>query len=121
MPRVPAWEQSDGIPTSSGGRTADELAVLADAQLAMLRQAASVVTPGGTLIYATCSSEPEENDAVVDRFLTLDARFRIARPVSLHPALEPFVGADGTFRTLPHRHGLEAFFAAMLVRDKDLR
>jgi 16S rRNA C967 or C1407 C5-methylase (RsmB/RsmF family) len=57
----------------------------------------------------------------VDRFLTLDARFRMARPVSLHPALEPFVGADGVFRTLPHRHGLEAFFAAMLVRDKDLR
>ena len=102
-------------------RTADELAVLADAQLLMVRQAASVVTPGGTLIYATCSSEPEENDAVVDRFLKLDASFRIARPVSLHPTLEPFVGADGTFRTLPHRHGLEAFFAAMLVRDKDLR
>jgi 16S rRNA (cytosine967-C5)-methyltransferase len=102
-------------------RTADDLPKLAEAQLAMLRQAASVVAPGGTLIYATCSSEPEENDEVVDRFLASDPSFRQVHPVSMHPALGPFVDVDGRFRTLPHRHGLEAFFAAMLVRAKDLR
>ena len=102
-------------------RTADELTVLADTQQAMLRQVASVVMPGGTLVYATCSSEPEENDEVVARFLELNTTFQLARPASVHPALAAFVDAAGLFRTLPHRHGLEAFFAAMLVRDKDLR
>ena len=102
-------------------RTADDLPALADAQLAMLHQVASVVTPGGVVIYATCSSEPEENDEVVDRFLAVETGFRAARPPDLHHAVQPFVDAGGRFRTLPHRDGLEAFFAAMLVRAKDLR
>jgi len=99
-------------------RTAGDLPALADAQLAMLRQVASAVKPGGALVYATCSSEPEENDEVLERFLGVETGFRAEPPPAPHPALQPFMGADGRFRTLPHRDGLEAFFAAMLVRAK---
>lgn len=102
-------------------RRSDELKVLADAQLGMLHRMAAVLAPEGAIVYATCSSEPEENDAVVDRFIAEDAGFHLVRQSNLHPALERFVEADGRFRTLPHRDGLEAFFAAMLVRAKDLR
>lgn len=102
-------------------RKPDELQRLADAQLGMLHRMADVLAPGGAIVYATCSSEPEENDGVVDRFIAGDAGFRLVSPSDLHPALERFVEADGRFRTLPHRDGLEAFFAAMLVRAKDLR
>ena len=35
----------------------------------ILRAAATAVQPGGLLIYATCSLEPEENDAQVESFL----------------------------------------------------
>jgi len=87
-------------------RTPDELPQLASAQGAMLRNAADVLKPAGTLIYATCSSEPEENAGVVEDFLAANPAFRLDRPM---------------FETLPHRDGLEAFFAAMLVRTKDLR
>jgi 16S rRNA (cytosine967-C5)-methyltransferase len=83
-----------------------DLPALADAQLRMLEQAAAAVKPGGVVIYATCSSEPDENDDVVRRFL------------ERHPQFAP---EGARFRTDPPHDGLEAFFAAMLVRAKDLR
>ena len=46
-------------------------------QLALLERAAPVVAPGGRLVYATCSSEPEENEAVVDAFLSRHPDFAL--------------------------------------------
>lgn len=87
-------------------RCVDDLPAFARIQEAMLERTAEVLAPAGTLVYSTCSSEPEENEGVVDAFLGRHQEFRMAK--------EPL-------RTLPHRDGLEAFFAAMLVRTKDLR
>ena len=99
-------------------RREEELAVLARDQIALLMRASQVVRDGdGRLIYATCSSEPEENDGVVDAFL--DARNDFAR-LDLrrhgHRLLAPFIDQRGEFRTSPATHGLEAFFAAVLIR-----
>src|SRR5207248_2402814 len=52
-----------------------DLSTLAAAQLRMLHHAAAVVAPGGRLVYATCSSEPEENEQVVDAFLQSARQF----------------------------------------------
>jgi 16S rRNA (cytosine967-C5)-methyltransferase len=101
-------------------RPEGSLAALARAQLEMLGRAAEVLRPGGRLIYATCSSEPDENEAVVARFLAGRQDF-VSRPVLLPPGLERFITDDGGFRTWPFRDGLEPFFAAMLVKTKDLR
>src|SRR5688572_18926004 len=46
-----------------------DLAVMSALQGSLLRAAAEVVVPGGLLIYSTCSMEPEENDAQIERFL----------------------------------------------------
>ena len=87
-------------------RKEDDLPRLAQGQLAMLEHAAAVLTDGGHLVYSTCSSEPEENELVVGEFLRRHPVFR----------------ADGeSFRTLPFRDRLEAFYGAMLVKTKDLR
>ena len=103
-------------------RTEADLAPLAAAQLKMLRNAAEAVRPGGRLIYATCSSEPEENDHVFDSFLSSDPRFvrvDLRKEKPLHfDALDPVIDETGVLRTLPHRHGLEAFFGAVLRRVK---
>jgi 16S rRNA (cytosine967-C5)-methyltransferase len=92
--------------------------VLADRQLVLLRRAAAVVRPGGRLVYATCSSEPEENEMIVDRFLASEAGFRL---VDLRKdgraELSPVLDDRGMLRTLPFEHGLEAFFAAALQRQ----
>jgi 16S rRNA (cytosine967-C5)-methyltransferase len=102
-------------------RSADELAPRAAVQLAMADQCAGAVREGGRLIYATCSSEPEENEEVVGRFLERHGEFRLAELDAFEPEVRPFLTPEGLFRTLPFRDGLEAFFAAMLVKTKDLR
>jgi len=82
-----------------------------------LLRAAEVVRSGGRLVYATCSSEPEENDRVVANFVGLQSEFRIVN-LRTHrsAAIAPFVDSEGFFRTTPPAHGLEAFFAALLTR-----
>jgi 16S rRNA (cytosine967-C5)-methyltransferase len=102
-------------------RTPDELPRLAAVQRAMLGQAVDVLKPGGRLVYATCSSEPEENEAIVAQLIQEDARMAPAPSEAFPEALGRFRTPTGHFRTLPFRDGLEAFFAAMLVKTKDLR
>ncbi len=60
-------------------RSPDDLAVFSEIQVAMLGHAATVVAPGGRLVYATCSSEPDENDAVAARFLATHSAFGFER------------------------------------------
>lgn len=98
-------------------RREDDLPSLARDQAALLTRAAGVVRPGGRLVYATCSSEPEENDDVIAAFTAASGDFRLADlGATAHPAIAPFVDRHGLFRTTPAAHGLEAFFAALLIR-----
>jgi 16S rRNA (cytosine967-C5)-methyltransferase len=80
------------------------------------------VRVGGRLVYSTCSSEPEENEEVVARFLERHPDFS---PVDPRGAELPHAGAvarvvdeAGHLRTYPHVHGLDAFFGALLVRRR---
>jgi 16S rRNA (cytosine967-C5)-methyltransferase len=100
-------------------RTEADLAGFATAQLTMLQQAATVVRPGGYLLYATCSSEPDENQQVVDQFLSIRPAF-VAAPLPLSGSALPraVVNREAALETSPDRHGLEAFFGAMLVRQR---
>jgi 16S rRNA (cytosine967-C5)-methyltransferase len=98
-------------------RTEAQLAEFAAYQRTLLARAARAVAPGGRVVYATCSSEPEENEAVVDVFLAEHADFQLedARDID-GDRLGQVTDARGMLRTLPFAHGLEAFFAAALVR-----
>jgi 16S rRNA (cytosine967-C5)-methyltransferase len=95
-------------------RSADEFSALSSLQLRILTSAAAVVRTGGRILYSTCSSEIEENDEVVERFLARHSGFR--RSPLQFPVAPELVESDGYFRTLPFRDGLEAFFAASLVK-----
>jgi 16S rRNA (cytosine967-C5)-methyltransferase len=103
-------------------RREDDLDALAGRQRRMLDEASCGVRAGGLLVYATCSSEPEENDAVVDAFLERHPGFTLEDPRGCDLALPAGIAAcldeRGCLRTLPHRHGLEAFFAARLRRQR---
>jgi len=98
-----------------------DLTVLAQAQQQMLDHAQAVVAPGGRLVYATCSSEPEENEQVASRFLAAWPVFRPLRATDAHARLPPeTVDEDGYFRTSPDGHGLEVFFGAVFERPRHL-
>ena len=102
-------------------RTAEDLPALADTQQTMLRNASEVVRPGGRLVYATCSSEPEENEHVARAFLAEHPDFQLLPARTAHPGLAPeLMDADGFLRTEPDRHGLELFFGATFERSRNL-
>lgn len=86
-------------------------------QLTMLRQAAPFLRPGGLLLYITCSTEPEENEDVVEAFLTAEPQFRLHHdPTALPEAARHLLEPSGYFRSLPERDDLDGFFAAALIR-----
>lgn len=90
---------------------------LAAIQRAILEGAAAALRPGGVLVYATCSPEPEENDEVVAGFLGAHPEFAPdGQPGALSGVARRLVGRDGFLRTYPHRHGTDAFVAIRLRR-----
>ena len=97
-----------------------DLAQLTAEQGRILAAAATLVRPGGRLVYATCSLLPEENEAVVAHFLANHADFAPLSPQWLAERLALPVGCVGTLPALqlyPHRHGTDGFYAALLVRS----
>jgi len=85
---------------------------LAATQRQILEAAATMVKPGGILVYATCSLEPEENEEVVLPFLAAHPEWQLVPPENFPIEPEP----SGVLRCLPHRHGTDGFTAFRLRR-----
>jgi 16S rRNA (cytosine967-C5)-methyltransferase len=93
--------------------SAEDIPTLSARQKQFLLNAANAVKPGGRLIYSTCSVEPEENEEVVDTFLSSNEHFRqISVPVD-----SLLLTPSGAARTWPQRHGADGFFIAALERQ----
>ncbi len=101
-------------------RAPEDLVVAARRQGRMLAEASAAVAPGGRLVYATCSSEPEENEQVVSAFLADHAGFRRVPAQTLidEGLAAALLNPDtGELVTRPDHHGLECFYAAAVERD----
>jgi 16S rRNA (cytosine967-C5)-methyltransferase len=90
----------------------DDIRDLVRRQKLLLLNAASVVKPGGRLVYSTCSVEPEENEGVVNSFLENHDQFRIAK-LNVDTRLVTPLGAA---RTWPQRDGCDGFFLCAFER-----
>lgn len=112
-------------------REAPDVEQLVSIQRELLNHAATMVKPGGILVYSTCSIEPEENIENLNWFRETHPEFK---PESLEPFVPPLllerwvsgVGEDpgaprldeGWLQILPSRHALSGFFICRLRKDQ---
>ena len=99
-------------PDVKWNRDESDLGRLAEKQRGILAAAAALARPGGRLVYATCSLEPEENDLIVRGFLDGHPDWTVDPPADFPVA----PGPDGFIRCLPHVHGTDGFTAVRLAR-----
>jgi 16S rRNA (cytosine967-C5)-methyltransferase len=102
-----------------------DLAGLVDLQRRLLLHAVELTRPGGTIVFCTCSLEPEEGEALVAEVLAAEPRLRRA-PIAAGeiPGLDGLLTVNGELRTLPchwpdpdsRMAGLDGFFATRLER-----
>ena len=88
----------------------------AERQQRLLRQVAPLVRPGGVLVYATCSTAVQEDEAVLAEFLSCYPEFVVENGAQALSAWDELCTPDGYLRTWPHRHGCDGFFSARLKR-----
>ena len=98
--------------------TPGQVGKLAGLQRAILHGVAPCVRLGGVLVYATCTTEPEENEGTVEAFLARHPEFRLEDAGPHLPGPAAALAAKGYLRTWPHRHGVDGFFAARLRRSE---
>jgi 16S rRNA (cytosine967-C5)-methyltransferase len=97
-------------------QTPEDLAEVTARQASILAAAATLVKPGGRLVYATCSVLPEENDAIVDAFLAKHPDFVEGDVAALLARAEVPLDTGRRLRLRPDLHGCDGFFGAILER-----
>ena len=102
-----------------------DIAPLAALQKRLLQKAVTLLKPGGTLVYCTCSLEPEEGEAATGALLAAEPGLRRVPIEAAEVAgLAEIVTPEGDLRTLPchlphadpRLAGLDGFYAARLVK-----
>lgn len=95
-------------------RELSDIRKLNELQYELINKAALLLNPGGSLVYSTCSVEPEENFGIVEKFLNNNPNFK------LHPANEYFheslIDENGCVQTYPHIHHIDGAFCARIDR-----
>lgn len=103
-----------------------DIAMLTTLQRRLLQKAATMLKPGGTLVYCTCSLEPEEGEQAIADLLAKDSSMRRAPADASEVAgLAEIVTSEGDLRTLPSHlphvdprlGGLDGFYAARLIKS----
>jgi 16S rRNA (cytosine967-C5)-methyltransferase len=106
-------------------KDADDIAKLSRLQRRLLDRAVALTKPGGTLVYCTCSLEPEENENVVADLLAREpAMQRVTIAGGDVFGRDELISRDGDLRTLPCHFpdsdsrfaGVDGFYAARLVK-----
>ena len=98
-------------------KTPKQIRALSELQYNLLKNAAQHISPGGVLVYSTCSIEPIENEEVVQRFLTDFPMWTVENAQQFLPEVLPsIITPEGFLQTFPHEHRVDGAFAARLRR-----
>ena len=98
-------------------QTPESVAELTAKQAAILHAASALVKKGGRLVYATCSLLDAENEAVVGEFLAKHPEFNVLLAEEVLGKQDIQIECGERLRLLPHRHGTDGFFAAVMERQ----
>jgi 16S rRNA (cytosine967-C5)-methyltransferase len=94
--------------------TSEDVTRLAVVQKVMLKNAIRMLKPGGVLVYSTCSTTLEENEAVVGDFLSRHPHCVLENLNEQFPDYRELFTEEGMFRAWPHRYNMDGFFAARI-------
>ncbi|NJO70844.1 MAG: 16S rRNA (cytosine(967)-C(5))-methyltransferase RsmB [Oscillatoriales cyanobacterium RM1_1_9] len=92
-------------------QTPENILELAQLQLKLLEKVATWVKPGGSMVYATCTVHPTENEGVIQAFLQQNSQWQIQIP---DPGKFIGITAEGWIKIWPHRHNMDGFFMVKL-------
>jgi len=98
-------------------QTPESVAELTIKQTAILHAASALVKKGGRLVYATCSLLDAENETVVSQFLAKHPEFVALSAEEVLNKQDIRIECGERLRLLPHRHGTDGFFAAVMERQ----
>jgi len=99
-------------------RRVEDFSHYQDTQLELLHSAATLLLPRGILVYGTCSLEKEENEEVIDCFLTANSNFSLGDCGSSLPPAASTLVKENFFTPLPNAE-IDGFFGAILIKQTD--
>ncbi len=99
-------------------KDADEIASLPEIQYSILSISSEYLKVGGTLVYSTCSLNPDENENIIKRFLDENPAFE---SVKVLPEIKRHDDSKTDYISLmPHIHGCDGFFISAVRKIKDV-
>ncbi|MFQ5484052.1 MAG: 16S rRNA (cytosine(967)-C(5))-methyltransferase RsmB [Desulfobacterales bacterium] len=106
-------------PDIKWNRSKKQLKIYHEKQVKFLNNVSSVLKPTGVLVYAVCSTEPEEGDDVIKAFLAEHSDFTADKTLpGVSMAVRSLVNDHGFFQTYPHRHHMDGFFSVRMKRGE---
>ncbi|PKL84202.1 MAG: 16S rRNA (cytosine(967)-C(5))-methyltransferase RsmB [Ignavibacteriae bacterium HGW-Ignavibacteriae-3] len=84
-------------------------------QYELLKKGAALLKQGGSLVYSTCTIEPEENFEIIQKFLAENSNFKLINAADF--LSRELIAENGTVQIFPHVHGLDGSFAAKLEKN----
>ncbi len=99
-------------PDARWKRQDSDIAALAEIQTEIIKNSWNYLQPGGLLVYATCTLEPEENWGVIDSII---GQLNNAEIETIKDEkLKPYIDERGALATLPWRHSMDGMFAVKI-------
>lgn len=94
----------------------DDIKNITDLQLSILINASKYVKSGGELVYSTCTIDPNENQGVIEKFLSQNSNFDIMNIIHQYKSLIPGEHLRNYIQLYPHIHGTDGFFIVKMQK-----
>ncbi len=106
-------------PDGKWNKKEEDIQRLTSIQKGILKEAVSILKPGGKMLYITCTISKEENEDMVQRCLAAHKKLDLLDIREHVPAwASDLIDEHGFFRTFPNEHDMDGFFAALFIKRK---